>query len=321
MQNPYAHSTGPAAATPEAQRASDYETAIGPNADHYLAKFEGFDQGGSKLGWHWPAFFVTTPWFLYRKMWGWGMGNLAYFWGILTIVAPIAVGIAAGTAQKGAEMKAMGTVGVILGTFLLLPTILLPMFANALYWRHISKLIDNVPSSVAQQPDKRAARITRSGGTGAGAMIGVLAGGFFLFIAIVGILAAIAIPAYQDYTIRAQITEGLNLATAPKAAVAEYYAQNDAWPADSAAVGVDAISGKYVESLKVENGSIVIVYGGAANQNIAGKTLILLPGSTESKDVVWTCAGAAKPAGVASAPGPFGADVPNKYLPRQCRSS
>ncbi len=217
-------------ATPEQQKLSDYEMAIGPNAEHYIPKFEEYDKGASQLGWNWPAFFVTTPWFCYRKMWGWGMGNIAYFWGMLTFVAPIAIGIAAGAAGTENAAGAMVTVGIVLGVLIAAPWFILPMYANALYWRHINKVIRNVPASFAQQPDKRSARIQRNGGTGAGAMIGVLVGGAFIFISILGILAAIAIPAYQDFTIRAQVMEGLNLRVGPKAAIAEYYAQHEEWP-------------------------------------------------------------------------------------------
>ena len=62
-----------------------------------------------------------------------------------------------------------------------------------------------------------------------------------IVVAIIGILAAIAIPAYQDYTIRAQVTEGLNLAGDLKAAVAEHFAQFGAWPADNAALGITLV--------------------------------------------------------------------------------
>src|SRR5258705_10984112 len=61
-----------------------------------------------------------------------------------------------------------------------------------------------------------------------------------IVVAIIGILAAIAIPAYQDYTIRAQVTEGLNLAGAAKTAVSESYSSNGTWPADNTAAGVGA---------------------------------------------------------------------------------
>ena len=68
-------------------------------------------------------------------------------------------------------------------------------------------------------------------------------------VAIIGILAAIALPAYQDYTIRSQVTEGLNLASSWKASVAEFYAQNGTWPATAAAMSQTASTGKYVSSV------------------------------------------------------------------------
>ena len=89
-----------------------------------------------------------------------------------------------------------------------------------------------------------------------------------IVVAIIGILAAIAILAYQDYTIRAQVTEGLNLASAVKAGVSESFANTGAWPADLTAAGGDAKvppSGKYVVSVTVTNGTITITYGGQAN--------------------------------------------------------
>src|SRR5437660_5477791 len=93
-----------------------------------------------------------------------------------------------------------------------------------------------------------------------------------IVVAIIGILAAIAIPAYQDYTIRAQVTEGLNLASSVKASVGEYFANNGTWPVGlvgaSPALGfVNNPSGKYVTKVDVATGTIVITYGGQANAN------------------------------------------------------
>ena len=84
-----------------------------------------------------------------------------------------------------------------------------------------------------------------------------------IVVAIIGILAAIAIPAYQDYTIRAQVTEGLNLMSDMKAGVAEYFAQEGVWPATEVTIGIStgAKSGKYVQSIAIANGTVTTTYG------------------------------------------------------------
>src|SRR4051794_13666235 len=112
-----------------------------------------------------------------------------------------------------------------------------------------------------------------------------------IVVAIIGILAAIAIPAYQDYTVRSQITEGLSLASDLKAAVAETFAQSGSWPADNNAVGItNTKSGKYVSDVKLNNGTIEITYGGVnANTNISGKKLALAPTTSNNGDVIWNC--------------------------------
>jgi len=113
-----------------------------------------------------------------------------------------------------------------------------------------------------------------------------------IVVAIIGILAAIAIPAYQDYTIRAQVSEGLTLASDIKAGVAEFAAQTGAWPADlvEAGLGSTAVlgdkSGRYVESIDVTDGTITITYGRDANDRIVGEKLSIQPMVNENADVV-----------------------------------
>ncbi|HKU88926.1 MAG TPA: pilin, partial [Steroidobacteraceae bacterium] len=135
---------------------------------------------------------------------------------------------------------------------------------------------------------------------------------------VLGILAAIAIPAYQDYTIRAQVTEGLNLASDVKARVAEYRAQHGAWP-EQADLGDEMPSGMYVDSVGVAAGSVVIRYGNRANQKIDRLRLALTPGLLASGDVVWACGNAALAPGAEPGGGPSGSNVPDKYLPAACR--
>jgi type IV pilus assembly protein PilA len=152
-----------------------------------------------------------------------------------------------------------------------------------------------------------------------------------IVVAIIGILAAIAIPAYQDYTIRSQVTEGLNLASAVKASVAEYYAQNGSWPTALTGNAAGSLgytnnpSGKYVSQVGMGTGTIQITYSSGApqqaNTNLNGLRLDLRPTVSANGDVIWTCGkkaivGADPASGAATADG---TTVLPKYLPSNCR--
>ena len=115
-----------------------------------------------------------------------------------------------------------------------------------------------------------------------------------IVVAIIAILAAIALPAYQDYVIRTQVSEGAVLADGAKTAVAEYYSNTGNPPADNAAAGLAPagdITGKYVDSVTVAGGVISSHFGGArVNAAISGNNLIFTPVfSTTAGSVVWTC--------------------------------
>ena len=141
-----------------------------------------------------------------------------------------------------------------------------------------------------------------------------------IVVAIIGILAAIAIPAYQDYTIRSQVTEGLSLASAVKTSVAEVYADEGAWPALLADAGItDSPVGKYVTDVAVDDGTIVITYGDQANDNIDGSTLSLKPYLSDNNDVVWVCGLKDAPAGLTDPSGEVDTDLDPKYMPSNCR--
>jgi len=298
---------------PENQRIADYETAIGPNVGYYLPRFEKFEAGGSQVGWHWPAFFITTPWFLYRKMWLVGILNVVYPFALL-IFGSIASALLMGLIHTTPVLFA-----VIFLVLLAAPWFLLPMYANSLYYRHIRSVIDDMPRVYAQNPEKKLARLERDGGTGVGAMVAVIAALGFFYIFIIGVLAAIAIPAYQDYTIRAQVSEGLNLAAPVKAEIAEYWDANRRWPEQADLAGAGPI-GKYVASVGVASGSVVITYGNEANAALDGKRLVLLPGIDTRGDIHWICGDGSRPYGVAAADGPSGTDLANKHLPSSCRA-
>jgi type IV pilus assembly protein PilA len=148
-----------------------------------------------------------------------------------------------------------------------------------------------------------------------------------IVVAIIGILAAIAIPAYQNYTIRAQVTEGLSLGDGWKTAIAEYYANNGTMPATTAALtGTLASTGKYVLSVNVVGGAIEIAYGGQANKAIGNPSLMLalLPYTNANNDIVWVCGSANVPAiGVLTAQSAATAattTIPPQYLPTVCHT-
>jgi type IV pilus assembly protein PilA len=142
-----------------------------------------------------------------------------------------------------------------------------------------------------------------------------------IVIAIIGILAAIAIPAYQNYTIRAQVTEGLTLADGWKTAIAEYYANTGNWPVQGNLTGTSVSIGKYESQVTVTTGgTITITYGGQANSKVNGLTLSLVPYTNSNNDVLWQCGNATAPSGTIATGAAVATTVSPQYLPTSCHS-
>ena len=159
-----------------------------------------------------------------------------------------------------------------------------------------------------------------------------------IVIAIIGLLAAIAIPAYNEYVTRSQVTEGMSLAAGLKTQIAEFHANRGAWPATIAdlpqqVTGTDKaatdVSGRYVTQVAVSNGTIAVTYGGDANGNIAGDVLAIQPFLNANGDVVWICGNAVADASLSDQPElpPGGTastavatTVIDKYMPANCRT-
>ncbi|HEZ7191735.1 TPA: pilin [Neisseria meningitidis] len=153
-----------------------------------------------------------------------------------------------------------------------------------------------------------------------------------IVIAIVGILAAVALPAYQDYTARAQVSEAILLAEGQKSAVTEYYLNHGKWPDGNSNAGVassSTIKGKYVQSVTVANGVITAqMASSGVNKEIQGKKLSLWA-KRQDGSVKWFCgqpvaranANGANNDEVTAANGKGTANIDTKHLPSTCRDA
>ncbi|WP_036140396.1 pilin [Luteibacter sp. 9135] len=129
-----------------------------------------------------------------------------------------------------------------------------------------------------------------------------------IVVAIIAILAAIAIPQYQDYLIRSQVAEGLETAAGSKTAVWEFRNNTGRFPASNQSAGLaaaDSISGKYVSSVKLTSGKILVAYARAeSNKNLQGQTLTLSP-IDNFGSIGWKCS----------------STLSDRYLPTSCRAN
>jgi type IV pilus assembly protein PilA len=128
-----------------------------------------------------------------------------------------------------------------------------------------------------------------------------------IVVAIIAILAAIAIPAYQDYIIRAEVAEGWSLSSGAKASVWDYFSNHGALPTDNPTAGLanpTSITGSYVSSVTINGGRITASFGGPkANSYLAGGSIVLSP-TPSVGSMSWACSSAT---------------LAPKYLPSSCR--
>jgi prepilin-type N-terminal cleavage/methylation domain-containing protein len=128
-----------------------------------------------------------------------------------------------------------------------------------------------------------------------------------IVVAIVGILAAVALPAYQDYTIRAQAAELMALTDGAKVAVTESYQTTGTLPASDTAAGYGGATGKYTASVSIGANGVITATANTTNANteLQGKTITLIPAASTTNTLVWSCGGT----------------LIAKYRPSSCRTA
>jgi type IV pilus assembly protein PilA len=150
-----------------------------------------------------------------------------------------------------------------------------------------------------------------------------------IVVAVIGILASVAVSAYQTYTVRAQVAEALNMAAGAKTPVIDSFNNTGMPPADRASAGMTAVptdtQGKYVSGVDIDEGRVDITFGNDAHQDIQSGTVSFTPYMAPSGSIVWRCAAAAAPAGTVLLTGGgvtsahVAPTIDSRYLPSSCR--
>ena len=149
-----------------------------------------------------------------------------------------------------------------------------------------------------------------------------------IVVAIIGILASLAISAYQTYTVRAQVAEGLNMAAGAKAPVVDAYNNDGEAPADRPAAGMSTnpmdTRGKFVGQVDIINGRVEVTFGNDVHQDAFGKKLTLTPYLSSSGSIVWRCGYAPQPPNTTlmlnGDPHDGTTDIDSRYIPSTCRN-
>jgi len=149
-----------------------------------------------------------------------------------------------------------------------------------------------------------------------------------IVVAIIGVLASLAMAAYQTYAVRAQVAEGVTLAAAAKTPVIDAFLQTGQPPADRIEAGMTAAAtdtrGSYVASVGVSDGRIDVTFGNDAHAEIFGRTISFTPYTSGLSTIAWRCGAATAPAGAPlNGGGVFSVYLPpsveSRYLPGACR--
>jgi len=145
-----------------------------------------------------------------------------------------------------------------------------------------------------------------------------------IVVAIIGILASIAIPAYQDYTIRAQVAESFSITGELKLSIRDFYKDRGRFPADNKEAGVPApehLIGNYVTRVDVVDGAMHVSFGHYVNSALDGQQITIRPifvTASPTSPISWTCGYRKPPEGMQSA-GEDRTSLQDKHMPGACR--
>jgi len=276
-------------------------------ADYYVPRWKRYAAGEKTFpSWHWPALFVAVFWALYRKSWAGALGFLLIP-PVITFVVGVLVGI---LGWDEAPAPGIGFAAILV--IFLLP----PILANGFYYRKARRLVAEA-LLVSPDPKTQLAFLTAKGGTSkVGPVLGIA------FVCIAGILVAIALPAYQDYTIRARVSEAISATSQCRRAVSESYASSRAISigANEWGCGDGSTASPYVTAISINpNGVITLVLStNSAIGSAGGKTVSLTPTNTSDAALTWSGGGDIRVHRFKCAAGAVN-PIPPKYLPGSCR--
>lgn len=265
------------------------ETAIGyRNTEYYLRKFRAFRDEQGWASWSWPAFFFSLFWLLYRKMWAYA--------GVYFVAQYVLAGVTL------LLFKHYWLWGPLWAIYFVTIWITFPIYANGLYYWHLQHKIDKLSAAIR---DKRRRLRTLEAEGGTSNIIVVIVLIFGLAVPVIGILAAVAIPAYVDYSLRSTISTGIADGERVRQQVEVYEAAHHTWPASvNELTYPPQISNTNVLSIDVRAGVIEVLFTG--KPDIEGKRVYLRPSYDAAKEVIWHC---------------DGSELKSRWLPAHCRSA
>lgn len=252
-----------------------WATVVGPkNRLYYMDCFQSMASGGRKLMWNWPACLLTVYWLLYRKMYGWAA--LAFV--TLSVVSIAFTGLA-GTA--GSPSMALIFFAVHIALVFAVPGAL----GNYVYFKHCHHLMQQ-QEKLASSRAQYLARLEAKGGTSEFVPYAV---GFLVVIAIIGMLAAIALPAYESYTRKAKLSEAIRLGTNVANQIGMEFERTGVMPEKLDQLQGLMATSPWITDIAIEPGTGIIRLTVVPFSSEAPGTVSLLPTIGADRQITWSC--------------------------------